>query len=294
MSKEKIIDLSLRFTQIAHEHTDYIDGDVLLSDRLNHASMPTSPRRMTFILVALCTQGECTFTVDTQPLKIHKNDLVVISDRHVVDNFQSSDDCDGLLMIVSVNFFYEVVSNVSDVSMLFRFSRNHPVVSLTDGEVELFRSYFFMLKDKMRATEHKFRRDIVRTLILAMYYDLSNVIARFNEADIKKMTRADEIFTNFIRLVELHYKHERRVGWYAEMLTITPKYLSETVKGVSGRTPNEWIDSYVTLEVRVLLKTSSKSIKEIADELHFPNQSFLGKFFREHVGMTPTAYRRQS
>ena len=114
------------------------------------------------------------------------------------------------------------------------------------------------------------------------------------EADIKKMTRADEIFTNFIRLVELHYKHERRVGWYAEMLTITPKYLSETVKGVSGRTPNEWIDSYVTLEVRVLLKTSSKSIKEIADELHFPNQSFLGKFFREHVGMTPTAYRRQS
>ena len=84
------------------------------------------------------------------------------------------------------------------------------------------------------------------------------------------------------------------MGWDAEMLTITPKYLSETVKGVSGRTPNEWIDSYVTLEVRVLLKTSSKSIKEIADELHFPNQSFLGKFFREHVGMTPTAYRRQS
>ena len=77
MSKEKIIDLSLRFTQIAHEHTDYIDGDVLLSDRLNHASMPTSPRRMTFILVALCTQCECTFTVTGTWLTISSRAMTV-------------------------------------------------------------------------------------------------------------------------------------------------------------------------------------------------------------------------
>ena len=141
MGKKSIIDLSLRMTQVSHSGTDFIDGDVLLSDRLNKDSMPTSPHRMTFILVALCTKGECTFTVDTQQLTIRKNDVVIISDRHIVDNFQSSDDADGLVMILSVNFFYEVVRNVSDVSMLFCFSRKHPVVSLTDNEVELFRSY---------------------------------------------------------------------------------------------------------------------------------------------------------
>ena len=75
-------------------------------------------------------------------------------------------------------------------------------------------------------------------------------------------------------------------------MCITPKYLSETVKVVSGRTPNEWVDSYVTLELRVMLKTTTKSIKEIAEEMNFPNQSFLGKFFREHVGVSPTVYRR--
>ena len=248
---------------------------------------------MTFILVALCTKGECTFTVDTQQLTIRKNDVVIISDRHIVDNFQSSDDADGLVMILSVNFFYEVVRNVSDVSMLFCFSRKHPVVSLTDNEVELFRSYFFMLKEKMRATDNKFRRDIVRTLILAMFYDLSNVIVRLQESESKKQTRADSIFTQFIRLVELNFRKERRVGWYAEQLCITPKYLSETVKNVSNRTPNEWIDSYVSLELRVLLKSTTKSIKEISDDMNFPNQSFLGKFFREHVGVSPSAYRKR-
>jgi AraC-like DNA-binding protein len=62
---------------------------------------------------------------------------------------------------------------------------------------------------------------------------------------------------------------------------------------VSRRTPNEWIDDYIILELRVQLKNTTKTIKEIARDLNFPNQSFLGKFFREHVGISPLRYRRQ-
>ena len=75
-------------------------------------------------------------------------------------------------------------------------------------------------------------------------------------------------------------------------MCITSKYLSETVKSVSHRSPNEWIEKYVTLELRVLLQNTSKSIKEIAKELNFPNQSFLGKYFKEHVGISPSRYRK--
>jgi AraC-like DNA-binding protein len=124
-----------------------------------------------------------------------------------------------------------------------------------------------------------------------MFYDLSNVIYRVQQ-DHKPQSRADVIFTRFIKLVENNYKQERRVGWYARQLCITPKYLSETVKSVSRRTPNEWIDYYIILELRVQLKNTIKNIKEIAEELHFPNQSFLGKFFKDHVGMSPSKYRK--
>ena len=89
-----------------------------------------------------------------------------------------------------------------------------------------------------------------------------------------------------------NFRSERRVSWYSEQLCISPKYLSETVKNVSKRTPNEWIDAYVTMELRMLLRNTQRSIKEIAQSLNFSNQSFLGKYFKEHVGMSPSEYRR--
>jgi len=90
-----------------------------------------------------------------------------------------------------------------------------------------------------------------------------------------------------------NFRKERRVSWYGEQLGITPKYLSETVRNVSKRTPNQWIDKYITLELRVQLKNTTKSVKEIAKELNFPNQSFLGKFFKEQVGLSPSQYRKR-
>lgn len=126
----------------------------------------------------------------------------------------------------------------------------------------------------------------------AMIYDLSNAIYRIQLRSDKKPTRAEAIFSDFIRLVEQNYRSERRVGWYAHEMCITAKYLSETVKMVSRRTPNDWIDNYVVMELRVLLKNTTKSIKEISQDMCFPNQSFMGKYFKEHVGMSPMSYRK--
>ena len=126
-----------------------------------------------------------------------------------------------------------------------------------------------------------------------MFYDLSNVIWRVGKMQSGKSRRGDTIFENFIRLVEENYRTERRVSWYAEQLGISGKYLSEVIKHVSQRTPNQWIDDYVVLEIRVQLKNTTKSVREIAQELRFANQSFLGKYFKEHVGISPTEFRKQ-
>lgn len=178
------------------------------------------------------------------------------------------------------------------MSSLFFFARSHPVSELYDEEVTTFKDYFNMLASKMDYTSHHFRRDVVRMTIATMIYDLGNVIYRIINSDERKKGRAEVIFTDFIELLEMNFRTERRVGWYAQQLCITPKYLSETIRQISQRTPNEWIDNYVIMELRVLLKNSRKSIKQIAQEMNFPNQSFLGKYFKEHVGMSPMSYRR--
>ncbi|HEY9550720.1 MAG TPA: helix-turn-helix domain-containing protein, partial [Prevotella sp.] len=194
--------------------------------------------------------------------------------------------------LLSYKFFNEIIKGIHELSSLFLFSRNHPVCTLYPEEAEKLMAYFSMIKERVNDVNHHFRKETVQSLMTTMIYDISNAIYRVQNIRDKKQTRAEAIFTDFIKLVEQNFRKERRVGWYGFQLGITPKYLSETIKQISRRTPNEWIDNYVTLEIRVQLKNSTKSIKEIAQDLNFPNQSFLGKYFKEHVGMSPSEYRR--
>ena len=270
----------------------FLDNDLLLTEHIDKAPMPTEPRRMNFILIGLCLQGEVMYELDTKMQIIKPGDILIVSDRHVVDSYRCSEDMQGLCMMMSVQFFREIIQNVSDISSLFLFSRLHPVMRLEDKEIETFKEYFQVIKQKIGDEHNHFRKDLIKALLLAMFYDLSNIIYRV-KADGKPRSRAEVIFTQFITLVEKHFREERRVAWYSKQLCITAKYLSETVKAVSRRTPNEWIDDYITLELRVQLKNSTKTIKEIARDLKFPNQSFMGKFFKEHVGVSPLQYRRQ-
>lgn len=291
MNNKKIDETDIRNTK-EWRHACFVEDGIMVTENMSAAPVPGGPRRINFILLALCTNGEARYTVDMQEQTVRQNDVIIISERHIVDNYVASPDISGICIFLSVKFFYETISNVSDISALFLFSKNHPVVSLSQQEADTFKSYFYMLKDKIADRENHYRRELARTLVLAMFYDMSNVIYRVQQRYDKRQTRADAIFTSFIHMVEDNFRRERRVGWYAEQMCITPKYLSETVKSVSKRTPNEWIDRYVTLEMRLLLRNSTKSIKEIAIDLNFPNQSFLGKYFKEHVGVSPSEYRR--
>ena len=274
------------------QNSGFIEDDILLLDKMSEVPIPREPRRMNFILIALCTQGRVQYRMDTQEQLVTPGQLIIVSERHVIDNYMASPDLEGLCMILSVNFYREIIQNVSDISQLFLFTRTHPVMTFSQKDIKTYKEYFHVIKQKINDTSNHFRKNLIRTLLLAMFYDLSNVIYQTQQIQEGRQTRGDVIFTKFIKLVETNCKTERRVGWYAQQLCITPKYLSETVKAVSQRTPNEWIDNYVIMEARVLLKNTTKSIKEIAEELHFPNQSFLGKYFREHVGISPSYYRK--
>ena len=84
------------------------------------------------------------------------------------------------------------------------------------------------------------------TMLKALIYDMSNIIYRFQQLETEGQTRAEVIFREFIQAVEKNFHTERRVSWYAKQLCITSKYLSETIRSISKRTPSDWIDSYVT------------------------------------------------
>lgn len=273
-------------------NAEYLEEGLVLTDHISDAPIPIKATRMNFILMALCRRGRAQYSIDTREQAVKPGDLLFISERHIVDNYMASPDFECLCIMVSTQFYHGFIQNVKNVSSLLIFSMNNPVISLMPREVQVYINYYNTIREKMADTTHHYRTDLVKSLLLAMFYDLSNVIWRMEQQGAKTKTRADATFAKFILLLEQNFRKERRVSWYAEQLCITPKYLSEIVKKVSKRTPNEWIDNYVVLEIRVLLRNSTKSIKEITDELGFPNQSFLGKYFKEHVGVSPSQYRK--
>jgi len=193
---------------------------------------------------------------------------------------------------MSNDFFQEVLKDVHDLSSLFLFSRQRPVFPLEAEELISLKNYFRAIKMKVDDYEQPFRKDVVRSLMTAMTYDVCNVISRMQHDD-HALQRNEIFFIRYIELVKQNFRSERHVSWYAKQLGITAKYLSEVIKKASRRTPNEWIDYYTVLEIRGMLKNTTLSIREISNILNFSNQSFMGKFFKDHVGMSPSQYRRK-
>ncbi len=270
----------------------HIGDDLVLFEDLAKTPMPERPFRNRSVIVGLCLKGCFRYTADTTEYRAEPGDVIILHNGQVISGYTDDEGSVGIGIMMTYDFFHEIVKGVHELSSLFLFSRTHPVFRIADSEVQDVRKYFELIKEKVEDTSNHFRKDVVRTLISAMIYDLCDVIYRIQQSQDKRQTRAEKIFTEFIHLVEQNFRQERRVGWYGEQLCITSKYLSEIVRQASQRTPNEWINSYILTELRVQLKDTMKSIKEIAEDLHFPNQSSLGKFFKEHVGVSPSAYRK--
>ena len=271
---------------------NHIGNDILILDEIANIPLPREPRRIQCLLLALCTKGSGRYVVDSVEHNVVAGDLIIINQGRVIYDCTESPDCRGMGIIISYDFFNETIKSVHELSQLFLFARTHPVFSLPAEKASFIRNTLTCMNQKIDEPDNHFRREMMQSMFLSMVYEVSNVIYNVQSQKDERNTRAEEIFTKFILLVEDNFRSERRVSWYSEQLCISPKYLSETVKNVSKRTPNEWIDAYVTMELRMLLRNTQHSIKQIAQSLNFSNQSFLGKYFKEHVGMSPSEYRR--
>ena len=109
--------------------------------------------------------------------------------------------------------------------------------------------------------------------------------------DEVKSYRVRELFNRFMMLLERDYKISRDVNYYAEQMNISSKYLTNIVNQVTGHTPKTIIDQYVILQLKLHLKRSTQSIKEMAWEFHFADVSFFCRYFKKHTGLTPQQIR---
>lgn len=103
--------------------------------------------------------------------------------------------------------------------------------------------------------------------------------------------RVRELFNRFMLMLERHYRDSRDVGYYASQLHITPKYLNTIAQKITGHTAKTLIDHYVVLQIKLSLRTTTASAKEIAWRYHFNDLSFFCRYFKQHTGMSPQQFR---
>lgn len=272
---------------------NYLDDDMIVGDDISLFPLVEGTHRVDGILLMLCRTGRMGYVVDGHPREALAGDAVIVTERHTTSSVELSDDFTAVYVVMSVAFFYDSMRNVSDLSALYIFSRNNPVVHLSEAEVDVFANWVSLLRQKLAAEDNHYRRELVRSLFIAMLYDMSDVIWRRQEAHAKRRSRADQAFMEFIQLVEANYTRQRAVAWYAERLGLSAKYLAILISKASGRPPGAWIDRYVTLDIRLMLRDTRMSIRDIAEKMNFANQSILGKYFKERVGVSPRAYRAE-
>jgi AraC-like DNA-binding protein len=166
---------------------------------------------------------------------------------------------------------------------------HNPVNKISAESLLNLQIYFSVLHKAAANDENPFRLQVIENLIRAFYYGGIN---KFNYKEQDKIPLKNNVIERFIELVEEHYREERLIGFYADKLCITPKYLSKLVKENTGRSAGEWIENHVILEARALLQSSDMTIQQIAASLNFPNQSFFGKYFKRATGISPKQYRQ--
>ena len=271
---------------------DFIGNDFAIFDNVKDIPFTPYPTRFNAACFIVCLRGSSRLDISLQEYEIRANTMAIILPDQIVQQLERSDDFSGMFIAVAKDFMDDVIPTLQKLFPLFFRIKESPCVQSTDDEVESFREYHSFLWKKVKLKESQFRKEITKGLLLSLFYEIYTIYQGHTLAESRPKSRKEDLFERFIRAVTADFKVERSVTYYAEKLFLTPKHLSTAVKEVSGKTAGEWIDGLVLLEAKALLKSSEMSIQEISDELHFANQSFFGKYFKHHTGMSPKEYRR--
>lgn len=249
------------------------------------------PRRLERSMFALCFKGEMRLQMDLNEYVIRENDFVLAAPGQIVQIYESSRDFEGFCFVANRELTIENRMDMEEMLPLFFYLKGNPVTHITHSERKIVMEYLVLLRHKMEDHSNHYRRELIYNLLRAFLYELSNML--YSRATIQKGTksRKELQFETFIQRIGRSFRENRSVMFYANEMCLSPKHLSRVIKEVSGNSASEWIDVYVVMEAKRLLKTSRMTVDEISNELNFANQSFFGKYFKQHTGMTPSQYR---
>ncbi len=271
--------------------TVYSDNRIAIIENLNHINL-VGPVKMEAFLIILCLKGRASLYIEGCNYEINANDLIICHPDIIMEKSTASLNIDYRGICVSKDYMSQIGlidgTNPWDIKM---FLEKSPVLPLMPQEVTILIQYYDLIRSKLTGTPHRYQKELVDALLVALLYELHGIFDRFIDLRSQSYTSGNKIFRDFLGLLSSTYPKPRNVAYYANKLCLTPKYLSTVCQKACGRTASVIINDYVVKDVQYQLRQHGKSIKEICNELKFPNLSFFGRYVKKHLGLSPKTYR---
>lgn len=266
--------------------------DIAVFDEIG--SLPIKSFHSDTYIVLLCLEGKGTCKMEGKTYEVSKHDLVIgHPDLFIEDAMVSLDfKCEGLVM--SPSYFESIFflgGNHWEAAMAIK---KQPVFHLTSDEVRRSIFDFMIIRRKLADTFLPHYEEMIRLLMHSLIYEFYDCLSPKLNMGVKEYNySAPEIlFKRFVQLMADESPCRHEVGYYADKLCVSRKYLTSVCKQQSGKTPSELINEVTINYIRRMLRSSDKTIKEIAADTGFCNLSFFGKYVRRELGMSPREYRQ--
>lgn len=225
-------------------------------------------------------------------IDLEQGDLHTYAPGMPTTMLEVNDDYEAFLLYIDEQTVYETpaLQHIIRAAYFPVAEMGQPKLTLTGTQVMQLTTLFTMFRSHILEPS-SFQQEA----ILALCQLISVNILEIQDQQVENhhfTTRAEEVFKAFLRLVPQHFMEHRELSFYADLLNITTTYLSRIVRQMSGRTVQDFLASALVSEAAIRLKTTNRSITQLADDFHFSDQAAFTKFFTRMKGISPKKFRK--
>lgn len=246
------------------------------------------PTLMPEMRILIIKSGWATPIINMIERRFEQGDLVFLGSNGILQYKEASTDVRGIGLSISDELFSLAIGN--RIPAAFDGHLRDFQMHLKPAQVEYLDQLHSILYQHLK--QQNGSSQVTLHLLSALLWYVDNLWSQHEQTYRKNQTRQQRLFTDFIQLVSEFAPAHHTIDYYASRLCITPRYMSTIIRQVSGKSAKQWIDDALVTRIKIELKHSDKTIAHIADDMNFPNPSFMIKFFKRMTGMTPASFRR--
>lgn len=260
-------------------------GCNLLFNELNGKRSIDEPHKHDFFIINLFGRGRGNHSIDFVEYQVEDHQIhLVFPDQ--VHQWTIEEETVGYQLMISREWFESFLPALRFSASYYQ---QHPAFKVSEEIYQLLLHEFQAIQQELNE-ENVFWELIQKRSELIGLLVSKSVEGAFKDFEVYN---SNPIISKFLHLIDIHFKTERSVSFYAEKLNISANYLNIVCKKNLNASASSLIQDRILLESKRLLKVSEMSVKDIVYDLGFYDHASFSKFFKAQTGMTPSQFKEQ-